>query len=81
VVLPLPPDGAGTRPVGTDGKIDESQSLGEASKSCGAGAGDGISPEARGWVSMDLKAGVTSWCATSPGTTSGMFATFEVTSR
>ena len=34
VILPLPADGPGTRPTGSGGKIDESQSLGEASRSC-----------------------------------------------
>jgi len=57
VVLPLPTDGPGTRPAGTDGKIDESQSLGEASRSCGAGVGDGIAPGSTGWTTMNLKAG------------------------
>ena len=57
VILPLPVDGPGTRPTGTDGKIDESQSLGEASRSCGAGTGDGISPGATGWSTVALKAG------------------------
>ena len=57
VVLPLPADGPGTRPTGTNGKIDESQSLGEASRSCGAGAGDGIAPGSTGWTTVTLKAG------------------------
>jgi uncharacterized cupredoxin-like copper-binding protein len=57
VILPLPADGPGTRPVGTDGRIDESQSLGEVSRSCGAGTGDGISPGATGWNTVTLKAG------------------------
>jgi len=57
VVLPLPPDGPGTRPVDADGKIDESQSLGEASRSCAAGTGDGIAPGSTGWTTMILKPG------------------------
>ena len=57
VVLPLPSDGPGTRPTGTDGKIDESQSLGEASRSCGAGVGDGIAPGSTGWTTVTLKPG------------------------
>ena len=57
VVLPLPTDGPGTRPTGTDGKIDESQSMGEASRSCGAGVGDGIAPGSTGWTTVNLKAG------------------------
>ena len=43
VVLPLPTGhGIGQRPVGADGKVDEQGSLGEALRTCGAGAGDGI---------------------------------------
>jgi len=57
VVLPLPADGPGTRPTGADGKIDEAQSLGEASKSCAAGTGDGIAPGSTSWVTLDLKPG------------------------
>lgn len=57
VVLPLPSDGPGTRPIGADGKIDESQSLGEASRSCAAGTGDGIAPGSTGWTTIILKPG------------------------
>jgi len=57
VILPLPTDGPGTRPTGTDGKIDESKSLGEASRSCAAGIGDGIAPGSTGWATVTLKPG------------------------
>lgn len=57
VILPLPADGPGTRPVGADGKIGESQSLGEASRSCAAGTGDGIAPGSTGWVTVTLRPG------------------------
>ena len=57
LILPLPSDGAGTRPVGTDGKINEQSSLGEASASCGRGPGDGISPGTRSWVTVNLAPG------------------------
>lgn len=57
LILPVPQDGPGTRPVGTDGKVDETSSLGEASKSCGSGTGDGITPGARSWVTVNLKPG------------------------
>jgi uncharacterized cupredoxin-like copper-binding protein len=57
VILPLASDGPGTRPTGADGKIDESQSLGEASKSCADGAGDGLAPGSTGWVTATLKPG------------------------
>ncbi|WP_258308806.1 hypothetical protein [Streptomyces sp. NWU339] len=47
VVLPLPSgQGIGERPTGPDGKVNEAGSLGEASRSCGAGEGDGIAPGA-----------------------------------
>ena len=57
VILPLPADGPGTRPIGSDGKTDESQTLGEASRSCGAGTGDGISPGSTSWTTVTLKPG------------------------
>jgi uncharacterized cupredoxin-like copper-binding protein len=57
VVLRAPSDGVGTRPVGSDGKIDEASSLGEASRSCASGAGNGISPGARSWVTRTLAPG------------------------
>jgi uncharacterized cupredoxin-like copper-binding protein len=58
VVLPLP-NGAppGARSVSADGMVDETGSLGEASTTCGAGAGTGISPGAGSWVTLDLKPG------------------------
>ncbi|MHB1490317.1 sulfocyanin (SoxE) [mine drainage metagenome] len=58
VVLPLA-DGAtpGSRRVGGDNKVDETGSLGEASNSGGAGAGEGITPGASGWVSLTLAPG------------------------
>jgi len=40
-----------------DAKIDEAGSLGEASKTGGAGAGDGIAPGASGWVTVTLAPG------------------------
>lgn len=58
VVLPLAAgQGAGQRAVGSDGKVDESGSLGEASNNCGAGAGDGITAGATGWVTLTLPPG------------------------
>lgn len=58
VVLPLDPGArVGQRAVGADNKVDESGSLGEASNNCGAGAGEGISPQSTGWVTLDLPAG------------------------
>jgi len=58
VVLPLPTGSvAGQRVPGPDGKVDESGSLGEASASCAAGAGDGITAGAVGWLTLDLPPG------------------------
>lgn len=58
VVLPLA-DGqqVGARSVGADGTVDESGSLGEASRSAGSGTGDGIAPRTAGWTTLDLPAG------------------------
>ena len=58
VILPLPQgQSSGQRVPGADGKIDEAGSLGEASVSCGSGAGDGIQAGAVGWVTVTLKPG------------------------
>jgi uncharacterized cupredoxin-like copper-binding protein len=58
VVLPLAgSQTAGARPVGGDAKVDEAGSLGEASKTGGADAGDGIAPGASGWVTVTLAPG------------------------
>jgi len=58
VVLPLSTSqGPGARPIGGNTKIDEAGSLGEASKTGGAGAGDGITPGASGWVTLNLAPG------------------------
>jgi uncharacterized cupredoxin-like copper-binding protein len=58
VLLPLA-DGAtaGQRVPGTDGKVDEADSLGEASNTCAAGTGDGITPGGVGWTTVTLKPG------------------------
>lgn len=57
IILPLPADGPGTRPTGTDSKIDESQSLGGSSRSCAGGTGDGIAPGSTGWTTVTLMPG------------------------
>ena len=58
VILPLPAGAsAGQRVLGADGKVDETGSLGEASKSCGAGTGDGITYGTVGWTTITLKPG------------------------
>jgi len=80
VMLPLPSDGAGTRPVGSNNKADETGSLGEASKSCGLGIGDGIAPGSPGWVTLNLKPGRYELICNEPGHyQAGMFDILTVT--
>jgi len=58
VILPLAAGQAvGTRPVGAQNRVSETGSLGEASRSCGAGAGEGIAPGSTGWVTIQLRPG------------------------
>lgn len=58
VVLPLDPgQAAGRQRPGSDGKVDETGSLGEASASCAAGSGEGIEAGAVGWVTLSLPVG------------------------
>jgi uncharacterized cupredoxin-like copper-binding protein len=80
VVLPLEPGAtAGDRTVGSDNKVDESGSLGEASRSCGSGAGDGIDPGAIGWVTLNLPAGNYELVCNLPGHyAAGMYTTLQV---
>jgi hypothetical protein len=47
----------GLRTVGTDGRIDETGSLGEVSNNCASGAGDGIFSGSRGWTTLTLAPG------------------------
>jgi hypothetical protein len=50
--------GAGCgRPVGADGRVSEDGSLGEASRSCGAGVGSGVRAGSAGWVTVTLGPG------------------------
>jgi len=80
VVMPLPPGGAGTRTIGSDGRVNEAGSLGEASNSCGEGAGDGIVPGAASWVTLHLAAGRYELICNLPGHYAmGMFAELDVT--
>ncbi len=58
LILPLPGNQiAGTRAIQSDGTVDEAGSLGEASNSCGAGAGEGIAPGSSSWVTVTLAPG------------------------
>lgn len=80
VVLPLLAGQAvGTRTVGTDGQVDEAGSLGEASRSCGAGSGDGIAPGAAGWLTLTLKPGRYELVCNLPGHyAAGMYTELDV---
>ena len=58
VVLPLAVGAAaGARVPGSDGKVDETGSLGEVSNSCGEGTGDGIVSGTVGWTTVTLPPG------------------------
>jgi uncharacterized cupredoxin-like copper-binding protein len=58
VVLPLPAgQSVGDRVPTSDGRVDETGSLGEASNSCAAGAGTGLGPGTIGWVTLQLPPG------------------------
>ena len=58
VILPLGAGmSAGQRVPGTDGKVDETGSVGEASTSCGAGTGTGIGSGTVGWTTVNLAPG------------------------
>ncbi|MFE5586156.1 hypothetical protein [Kitasatospora sp. NPDC056531] len=81
VVLPLPAgQSAGERAAGPDGRVDEAGSLGEVSRSCGAGAGDGITSGATGWTTMTLQPGRYELVCNFPGHyTAGMSTELDVT--
>ena len=58
VILPMADSQVvGTRPFGGDAKVDEAGSLGEASRSGGVGAGEGIAPGASSRVTVTLAPG------------------------
>ncbi len=80
VVLPLPAgQQVGERQVGPDNTVDETGSLGEASRTCGAGAGDGIDPGTVGWVTLELPAGNYELICNLPGHYgAGMYAELTV---
>lgn len=80
LVLPLSDDQrAGTRPVRSDGTVDESGSVTEASRSGASGTGDGIAPGTAGWTSVDLPAGRYELLCNLPGHyAAGMFAELTV---
>ena len=58
IVLPLDAGSpVGVRAIGSDARVDETTSLGEASANCGEGEGDGIQPDRSGWVTLTLAPG------------------------
>lgn len=80
VVLPLG-DGtaAGARPITSDRAVDESSALGEASRSCGAGTGEGIAPGSTGWTTITLTPGSYELVCNRPGHYGhGMYAALVV---
>ena len=81
VILPLAgSQTVGTRPVGGEAKIDEAGNLGEASKTAGAGTGDGIAPGASGWVTVTLAPGHYELvCNLARHYTAGMYTQLNVT--
>jgi uncharacterized cupredoxin-like copper-binding protein len=81
VVLPLPAGVAvGARSFGDDGKVDETGSLGEASRSCAGGAGEGITPGATSWTTLTLPAGRYELICNLPGhDAAGMFTELDIT--
>ncbi len=80
VIMPMPPGGPGSRGVGSDGKVSEDGSLGESSRSCSAGIGDGIESGAQGWVTVQLAPGSYELICNLPGHYAmGMYAGLSVT--
>jgi uncharacterized cupredoxin-like copper-binding protein len=79
VILPLASGSVGERTVGADGRVSESGSLGEASATCAAGAGDGIASHAIGWVTLHLPVGRYELICNIPGHyEAGMHAELDV---
>ncbi|MGW0194422.1 hypothetical protein [Nonomuraea sp. NPDC003201] len=81
VVLPLAKGRAiGKRPTGSDARVSETGSLGEASRNCGGGEGQGIAPGSVSWVTLILHPGRYELLCTFPGHyAAGMHAAFDVT--
>ena len=81
VVLPLLNSRAvGARPIGGGARIDETGSLGEASRTGGEGAGEGIAPGASSWLTLTLAPGQYELVCNLPGHyTAGMHTQLTVT--
>jgi uncharacterized cupredoxin-like copper-binding protein len=80
VVVPLTEGRqAGERPAGNDGRVNEGDRVGEVSRSCDTGRGDGINSGSAGWATLDLPAGEYELLCNLPGHyASGMFTTLRV---
>lgn len=80
VVLPLPAGRtAGERAIGSDGRVSEAGSLGEASRTCGSGAGDGIASGAAAWTTVTLRPGRYELLCNVPGHyAAGMYTELDV---
>lgn len=80
VVLPLAVGStAGARAVGTDDRVDEAGSLGEASRDCDAGAGEGIQSGGASWITVSLQPGRYELVCNLPGHyAAGMYAELDV---
>lgn len=81
IVLPLGPgQNPGQRFIGSDWKVDEAGSLGEAARTCGAGEGDGIAPGTMGWTTLTLAPGrYELLCNIAGHYGSGMYTELDVT--
>ena len=82
VILPLAAGGqADQRAPGPDGTVDEKASLGEASASCGAGAGEGIRAGTVSWITLTLAPGRYELICNLPNHyADGMYQELQVTS-
>ncbi|MFE1749663.1 sulfocyanin-like copper-binding protein [Streptomyces anandii] len=80
IVLPLPAGrAAGERAIGSDGRVSEAGSLGEASRTCGSGAGEGIASGAASWTTVTLRPGRYELLCNVPGHyAAGMYAELDV---
>ncbi|MFI6796290.1 hypothetical protein [Streptosporangium canum] len=83
LVLPLPSgQTVGQREPGSDQRVDEADSLGEASHDCAAGKGEGIAPGSKGWITLTLRPGRYELVCNFPDHYArGMYAELDVTGR
>ncbi|WP_207621169.1 hypothetical protein [Streptosporangium minutum] len=83
LVLPLPSgQTVGQREPGSDQRVDEADSLGEASHDCAAGKGEGIAPDSKGWITLTLRPGRYELVCNFPDHYArGMYAELDVTGR